>query len=81
MKVIRRNIFNGIRFDQSPIPIFLPNCNKIGASIARSTICFLLHFAGKSAMLDTFDEELFEQAVDRIIVQSRSEFVFGLKCV
>ena len=54
---------------------------KIGASIAQSTICFLLHFAGKSAMLDTFDEELFEQAVDRIIVQSRSEFVFGLKCV
>lgn len=31
-------------------------------------------------MLDAFDEELFEQTVDRIIVQSRSEFVFELKC-
>ena len=40
----------------------------------------LLHFAGKSAMLDAFDEELFEQTVARIIVQSRSEFVFELKC-
>jgi hypothetical protein len=40
----------------------------------------LLHFAGKSAMLMAFDEELFIQTVDRIIIQSRSEFIFELKC-
>ena len=40
----------------------------------------LLHFAGKNTMLDSFDEELFEQTVDRIIIQSRNEFVFELKC-
>ena len=40
----------------------------------------LLHFAGKSAMLMAFDEELFTDTVDRIIIQSRSEFIFELKC-
>ena len=40
----------------------------------------LLHFADKSVMLDAFDDDLFEQTVDRIIVKSRNEVVFELKC-
>ncbi len=40
----------------------------------------LLHFADKSAMLEAFDEELFEQTVDRVIVKSRNEVIFELKC-
>ena len=56
------------------------NKNISGDASHLQAATTLLHFAGKSAMLDTFDEELFEQTVDRIIVQSRSEFVFELKC-
>ena len=56
------------------------NKNISGDASHLQAATALLHFAGKSAMLDTFDEELFEQTVDRIIVQSRSEFVFELKC-
>ena len=40
----------------------------------------LLHFADKSVMLYAFDDDLFEQTVDRIIVKSRNEVVFELKC-
>lgn len=56
------------------------NRNISGDASHLQAATTLLHFAGKSAMLDTFDEYLFEQTVDRIIVQSRSEFVFELKC-
>ena len=56
------------------------NKNISGDASHLQAATILLHFAGKSAMLDAFDEELFEQTVDRIIVQSRSEFVFELKC-
>ena len=56
------------------------NKNISGDASHLQAATTLLHFAGKSAMLDAFDEELFEQTVDRIIVQSRSEFVFELKC-
>ncbi len=40
----------------------------------------LLHFADKSAMLEAFDEELFERTVDRIVVTSRNDVAFELKC-
>jgi hypothetical protein len=56
------------------------NKNISGDASHLQAATTLLHFAGKSAMLDAFDEELFEQTVERIIVQSRSEFVFELKC-
>ena len=56
------------------------NKNISGDASHLQAATALLHFADKSAMLDAFDEELFEQTVDRIIVQSRSEFVFELKC-
>lgn len=40
----------------------------------------LLHFAEKGVMLDAFDDELFTRHVDRIIVVSREEVSFELKC-
>ena len=40
----------------------------------------LLHFADKSPMLEAFDDELFEQTVDRIVVKSRNDVIFELKC-
>ena len=40
----------------------------------------LLKFASKSKMLTAFDSELFEEYVNRIIVYSRTEVGFELKC-
>lgn len=40
----------------------------------------LLHFARKGVMLDDFDDELFLQHVNRIVVLSRHEVRFDLKC-
>jgi hypothetical protein len=40
----------------------------------------LLKFASKSKMLTTYEDELFENYVDRIIVYSRLEIGFELKC-
>ena len=40
----------------------------------------LLKFASKSEMLSTFDSGLFEEYVNRIIVYSRMEVGFELKC-
>ena len=40
----------------------------------------LLHFTEKGVMLDDFDEELFTRHVNRIIVISREEVSFELKC-
>lgn len=40
----------------------------------------LLKFASKSEMLTAFDSELFEEYVNRIIVYSRTEVGFELKC-
>lgn len=40
----------------------------------------IIKFTGKSAMLSTFDAELFERFVDHIAVVSRTELEFYLKC-
>lgn len=40
----------------------------------------LLKFASKSEMLTTFDSGLFEEYANRIIVYSRMEVGFELKC-
>ena len=40
----------------------------------------LLRFTEKSSMLDTFDEELFQETVSRIRVLSRQKIAFELKC-
>ena len=56
------------------------NKNISGDASHLQAVTALLHFAGQSAMLDAFDDELFEQTVDRIIIQSRNEFIFELKC-
>jgi len=40
----------------------------------------LLRFAEKGVMLDAFDDDLFEKFTDRIVIKSRNEFCFELKC-
>lgn len=40
----------------------------------------LLRFTEKSSMLDSFDEELFEETVNYIRVLSREKIAFELKC-
>ena len=40
----------------------------------------LLRFTGKSGILQEFDDDLFQEYVNRIIVRSRSEVCFELKC-
>ncbi len=40
----------------------------------------LIKFSSKSKMLTTYEDELFENYVDRIIVYSREEIGFELKC-
>ena len=40
----------------------------------------LLHFAEKGGMVPAFDEELFDKYVRRIVIRSRHEICFELKC-
>jgi site-specific DNA recombinase len=40
----------------------------------------LLHFTEKSPMMETFDEELFTQFVERVVIRSRHKAAFELKC-
>ena len=40
----------------------------------------LLHFAEKGEMLTAFDKNLFEKHVRRIVIRSRHEACFELKC-
>lgn len=55
--------------------------NSLSSSVGTLTAANdLLHFIGKGVMLDTFDDELFTRHVDRIIVVSREEVCFELKC-
>jgi site-specific DNA recombinase len=55
--------------------------NSISSSAGTlAAASHLLHFTEKGIMLDTFDDELFRQHVARIIVISREEVSFELKC-
>ena len=40
----------------------------------------LLRFTGKSGILQEFDDDLFPEYVNRIIIRSRNEVCFELKC-
>lgn len=40
----------------------------------------LLHFTEKSPMLESFDEELFTNFVEHVVIRSRHEAAFQLKC-
>ena len=56
--------------------VFLLN----GSLTKTEEVSRLLKFTAKSDMLTAFDEDLFEEYVDRIIVYSRTEIGFELKC-
>lgn len=48
------------------------------AKVAETTA--LIHFAEKSSMLHEFDDGLFDRFVNRIIIHSRNDICFELKC-
>lgn len=55
--------------------------NEVSGDVTKVTeTTALIHFCEKSAMLQEFDEDLFERFVKRIIVHSRSDIRFELKC-
>lgn len=45
-----------------------------------SEVSALLQYATKASMLEGFDGELFDRFVDRVLVYSRTEIGFELKC-
>lgn len=55
--------------------------NAVSGDVTKVTeTTALMHFAEKSAMLHEFDDDLFERFVKRIIVHSRNDIRFELKC-
>lgn len=55
--------------------------NTVSGDVTKVTeATALMHFAEKSAMLHEFDDDLFERFVKRIIVHSRNDIRFELKC-
>lgn len=55
--------------------------NTVSGDVTKVTeATALMHFAEKSAMLHEFDDALFERFVKRIIVHSRDDIRFELKC-
>lgn len=55
--------------------------NTVSGNVTKVTeATALMHFAEKSAMLHEFDDDLFERFVKRIIVHSRNDIRFELKC-
>lgn len=51
-----------------------------GGDEKKESLKELLHYTAKGQMLSEFDEELFLQFVDHIIVYSRTEIGFAMKC-
>lgn len=55
--------------------------NTVSGDVTKITeATALIHFVEKSAMLHEFDDDLFERFVERIIVHSRNDIRFELKC-
>lgn len=55
--------------------------NEVSGDVTKVTeATALLHFAEKGGMLPAFDEELFDKHIRRIVVCSRYEICFELKC-
>lgn len=54
--------------------------NITGVSSSLTEITTLLRFAERASMIVAFDDELFEKYVDSIVVHSRNEVEFKLKC-
>lgn len=51
-----------------------------GGDERKASLKELLHYTAEGQMLSEFDEDLFARFVDRIIVYSRTEIGFVLKC-
>ncbi len=54
--------------------------NVLEGNARLTELTSLLHFVKRSSMLTEYDEDLFKQFVKRIIVFSRDEIGFELKC-
>ena len=51
-----------------------------GGDEKKESLKELLHYTAKGQMISEFDEELFLQFVDHIIVYNRTEIGFAMKC-
>lgn len=55
--------------------------NEVSGDVTKvNETTTLLHFAEKGGMVPAFDEELFDKYVRRIVIRSRHEICFELKC-
>lgn len=55
--------------------------NAVSGDVTKVTAATaLLHFTEKGGILQEFDDDLFKEYVNRIIVRSRNEVCFELKC-
>ena len=55
--------------------------NAVSGDVTKVTAATaLLHFTEKGGILQEFDDDLFNEYVNRIIVRSRNEVRFELKC-
>lgn len=51
-----------------------------GGDKQKKTLEDILHFTARASMMTEFDEDLFTRFVDRVIVYSRTEIGFAMKC-
>ena len=65
----------GLRRQKESVVRFLSNDSQ-----HLSEVSALLQYATKAAMLSNFDRDIFTRFVERIIVYSRTEIGFELKC-
>ena len=55
--------------------------NEVSGDVTKvNETTTLLHFAEKGGMVPAFDEELFDKYVRRIVIRSRHDICFELKC-
>lgn len=55
--------------------------NAVSGDVTKVTAAtVLLHFTEKGGILQKFDDDLFKEYVNRIVVRSRNEVCFELKC-
>lgn len=71
-------------FEKNPHLWNYPFCQSAAAPCDQlpkvTAATALLHFTEKGGILQEFDDDLFNEYVNRIIVRSRNEVRFELKC-
>lgn len=81
--VLFRKISRAEVYRVRSIALYFPMCffragRKNFTVVTAATV--LLHFTEKGGILQKFDDDLFKEYVNRIVVRSRNEVCFELKC-